>query len=121
MQISVEAIIAIVGLFVALPPIFLLLVKLYRRYRFKCVIREQSAESAELELQPMVRDSVTSASPPQAAAQNLPWRTTIRMIFEDGNRTQLLELSRNQQSNELVGSGSDVHLLADGQIADYDS
>ncbi|KAI0429368.1 hypothetical protein F5Y09DRAFT_310361 [Xylaria sp. FL1042] len=121
MQLSVETIVAIIALFVALPPIAMIFVQLFRRYRSQRLVQEECRETAELELQPMVRNPFTSPPSSQSATLSSPWRTTIRMVFEDGSRTQLFEVTRNQPSDEFIGSGSDVCLLADSQTADRNS
>ncbi|KAI0869054.1 hypothetical protein GGS24DRAFT_480045, partial [Hypoxylon argillaceum] len=105
MELSTEAIIAIIALFIALPPVLVIFVQLFRRYRSQNIIR---GDLIELEAQRWKSYS--------QSLQNPPWRTTsIRMVFEGGH---LREITQNQRS----GQGADLEsnlsqLLPNGQTA----
>ncbi|KAI0552670.1 hypothetical protein F4679DRAFT_533468 [Xylaria curta] len=72
MKLSTEAIIAIVALFVALPPIVVILIKLFRRNRPRHKIPEE-----DIELQPVLRTIAPSPKPPR----NSPLIMSIHVAF----------------------------------------
>ncbi|KAI1120645.1 hypothetical protein F5Y10DRAFT_120693 [Nemania abortiva] len=94
MQISVEAVIAIVALFLALPPTIAILVKFYCRYGSNHVPSKES-QDAELGL-------ASRGSSPRS--QNPPWRATsiqVHLLFEEAGRRRPFEelLTHISQSN----------------------
>ncbi|KAI1196090.1 hypothetical protein F5X97DRAFT_306414 [Nemania serpens] len=76
MEFSIEAIIAIIALLVALPPVVVILVKLFRRHR--------SRGKAEQEIR-----------------RGQSWHS-VRMTFNDGGQRRVFEVMRNQQPQELI-------------------
>ncbi|KAI1120644.1 hypothetical protein F5Y10DRAFT_120669 [Nemania abortiva] len=109
MQLSVEAIIAIIALFVALPPTIALLVQFYYHHRSKHVSSDES-QGVELGL----GSRGPSTSRPPLSLQNPPWRTAsiqVHMLFEEAGQRQLLEISPSQPSRDQ----SNMPLLENNQ------
>ncbi|KAI1750032.1 hypothetical protein F4782DRAFT_511054 [Xylaria castorea] len=108
MELSIEAIVAIIALFVALPPVVIILAQLFRRYRSRYGLHGEP--SAELELEPALR---TFSPSPQPPTLNSPWRTTsIRMVVEDCGQRQLLEITQDRQYEESINAELNLPLLA---------
>ncbi|KAI1291311.1 hypothetical protein F5Y03DRAFT_376986 [Xylaria venustula] len=89
MQLSIEAIVAIIALLVALPPTLVILVRFYQRYRsHRRITRQDSLD--ELDLAPVSRGPFTSSSQP--SPQNSHWRTTsIRIVVEASQQDTLYQ------------------------------
>ncbi|KAI0973730.1 hypothetical protein F4678DRAFT_425648 [Xylaria arbuscula] len=89
MQPSIEAIVAIIALLVALPPTIVILIRFYQRYRsHQRVTRQDSID--ELDLTPVSRGPFTSSSQP--SPQNSHWRTTsIRIVVEASQQDTLFQ------------------------------
>ncbi|KAI3318412.1 hypothetical protein HD806DRAFT_512191 [Xylariaceae sp. AK1471] len=123
MQLSNEAIVAIIALLVALPPAIVIMLQLLYRFRSRHFVREPPRElgtTAEMELEPILR--VPATSPMQPSPLNPAWRTTsIRMVFEDGSQRHCFEIKRDQPSEDLVNSQPNVPLLLGRQSMDHDS
>ncbi|KAI0459622.1 hypothetical protein F5B21DRAFT_455434 [Xylaria acuta] len=117
MELSIEAIVAIIALFVALPPVVVILARLFRRYRSRHV--SQGEPTAELELESAPRTFTPS---PQPSPLNPPWRTTsIRMVVEDCGQRHLFEVTRDRQYEEPIDPESNLPLLAGSQSAGHHS
>ncbi|KAI0907243.1 hypothetical protein F4824DRAFT_467550 [Ustulina deusta] len=118
MPLSVEAIVAVIALFVALPPTMVILMQVCCRNRSH-LTRGGSPVERDLELAPT---SGPATSPPQPSLLYLPWRTTsIRMVFEESGQRQLLEITRGQPPEEVITSEADVPLLQTSQTTVLDS
>ncbi|KAI1114762.1 hypothetical protein F5Y14DRAFT_412736 [Nemania sp. NC0429] len=109
MSISIEAIIAILALLVALPPA-ILIVKHW-------LLRRQIQRNAhEIHLDPMEPPAFLASSPQPSSPRYAASRTgSIRMIIENGPERHCLEITRDQHHREVVGPGPGVSLLSDAQ------
>ncbi|KAI0549261.1 hypothetical protein F4679DRAFT_584609 [Xylaria curta] len=112
MGFSIEAIVGIIALFIALPPAVMILAQLFRRYRSRRALQRESPGLPKLELESAIRKISASAQPS-------PLHTTsIRIIVEDCNRKRLLEVTQDRQYEEPANLESNLPLLAEDWDAD---
>ncbi|KAI0424329.1 hypothetical protein F5Y09DRAFT_143389 [Xylaria sp. FL1042] len=95
MQPSIEAIVAIIALLVALPPTLIILVRFYRRCRLHHITRKDSLD--ELDLKPTSQGPFTSSSQP--SLHDSLWHTSsVRIVLEASQQ----EISYQNYSRSAV-------------------
>ncbi|KAI8948877.1 hypothetical protein F4801DRAFT_555577 [Xylaria longipes] len=109
MSISIEAIVAILALFVALPPAILTVKHWFLRRRLQRDTREITLD--QLEPTAFLASSPQPSSPRYAASRT----ASIRMILENGPERHCLEITRGQHPRELIDPGPGVPVLLDAQ------
>ncbi|RYC60318.1 hypothetical protein CHU98_g5891 [Xylaria longipes] len=124
MSISIEAIVAILALFVALPPAILTVKHWFLRRRLQRDTREITlapsfnvpklttrVQTDQLEPTAFLASSPQPSSPRYAASRT----ASIRMILENGPERHCLEITRGQHPRELIDPGPGVPVLLDAQ------
>ncbi|KAI0097491.1 hypothetical protein GGR51DRAFT_540834 [Nemania sp. FL0031] len=105
MPLSIESVIAIIALFVAVPPTIAILARFYYRYRSNHVTVTPAASQDNLELGVISQD-------PSAQQQSLSRRTTlIRLLFEDSGQREVFEITRGRPVEDLNTSEANMPLL----------